>query len=117
MSRLKQVLGLAVVALLACGPGAMTGQAAAPAGVAKGWTQKYRIVVVVNDLSGTHTVRCGSAVRTLSGKGAKAVFFLPTGGWPMFQLDGGYSSFYQLGYSTVPDVNVIYTSWMNTGPM
>jgi hypothetical protein len=62
-------------------------------------------------------VRYNTQVRTLSGKGAKAIFLIPPGGYPMLQLDGGVSSFYHLGFSPVPDVKVVYTSWMVYGPM
>ena len=72
--------------------------------------------MVVNDLSGTHTVALGNSKKTLKGTGSRAVFVLaPSNGYVMLQLDGNPSKFYHLGAPTA-GLKVIYTSQFIFGP-
>jgi hypothetical protein len=106
-------LSLGLVALMAtwltCAP-----VAAAP--TSTGLLSRYAVVVVVNDLPGSHVVSYNWPGRKLDGPGDRAVFFFPPGNYVLLNLDGKPNAFYHIGY-TQPGLKVIYSSWFQSGPL
>lgn len=85
-----------------------------PAGA--GVWSRYAVVVVVNDLPGSHVVTYNWQARKLDAPGDRAVLFLPLDTYVMLNLDGKPNAFYHLGY-TQPGLKVLYTSWFRFGPL
>jgi hypothetical protein len=109
-------LVLLVGCFLSVGVATSVAAVATPSPTKESLLSRYAIVLVVNDLPGSHLVSNGWASRRLDRTGDRAVFFFTPGIYVMLNLDRTPNRYYHVGY-TQPGIKVIYTSWFQFAPL